>query len=256
MSSKGKITFPGRRSDEKVYLFFRRHPLSFFGFSLIGLVMVVLPIVVLYFVIDGGVLVLDGEFDTKIMIALMSSYLLFVLGMMVVAWMNFYLDVYIVTDKRLIDIHQVGLFSRSLSGVDLVDVEDVKADVNGILATYFNFGNVYVQTAGELQNVEFTDVPEPYKLARKVMDYHEQAVREQRAKAIKKATDEEKQKETQSLSKSFEEKEPNNIGEEMDTNIKPKSTEIEEVRESEDISGKKKDFTSNRELKEGEEVDL
>jgi uncharacterized membrane protein YdbT with pleckstrin-like domain len=211
---------------------------------------------VLYFVIDGGVLVLDGEFDTKIMIALMSSYLLFVLGMMVVAWMNFYLDVYIVTDKRLIDIHQVGLFSRSLSGVDLVDVEDVKADVNGILATYFNFGNVYVQTAGELQNVEFTDVPEPYKLARKVMDYHEQAVREQRAKAIKKATDEEKQKEIQSLSKSFEGEEPNNIGEEMNTNIKSKSTEIEEVRESEDISGKKKDFTNNRELKEGEEVDL
>jgi len=179
-----KIFFPGQERGEKINLFFRRHPLSFFNFIFIGAAMIILPIVVFFIFITNGFLILEGELDLKIVIALGSAYLLFILGMMLIAWMNYYLDVYIVTDRRLIDIHQESLFSRSISAVDLVDVEDVNVKVQGFLPTYFNFGNVFIQTAGEIQNVNFNQVPQPYLLGRKIMDYHEEAVREERKEAI------------------------------------------------------------------------
>jgi len=270
-----RIKFPGRRVGEKVNLFFRRHPLSFFGFGVIGFVMTILPLAVFIILVNNGFLILEGSLEPKIAVGLISVYLLFILGLMIVAWMNFYLDVYIVTDKRLVDIHQEGLFNRNLSAVDLVDVEDVKADVKGFLATYFNFGTVNVQTAGELQNIQFTDVPEPYKLARKVMDYHEQAVREQRKEAIKKVTREEK-----SIKKEVEQPKTETISQgtkmdlgEVDIDKPPQSTKLEEIGDS--ISEKNKGIkdkekekgseeaeedsdsrVSNKELKKGGEIDL
>ncbi len=261
-----RIQFPGRQTGEKVNLFFRRHPLSFFGFSLIGFIMVALPLVVFVVMINSGFLLLDGPLDYKVAVAIISAYLLFVMGMMIVAWMNFYLDVYIVTDKRLIDIHQAGLFSRNLSAVDLVDVEDVKADVKGLLATYFNFGTVDIQTAGELQNVQFTDVPEPYRLARKVMDYHEEAVREQREEAIKKVAQEEKEAEevggevSPAPKKSDSQLEANVDSGEVKIEKEPDSTKIEEIdsdvgpKQGQDEQEDRQ--VNNKELKEGGEIDL
>jgi hypothetical protein len=182
-----QIKFPGQETGEKVNLFFRRHPFSFLGFGFLGSAMIIFPIIILLTLLDSGILQFDDPLEPKIAVAIISGYILFVLGMMIVAWMNYYLDVYIVTDRRLIDIHQEGLFSRSLSAVDLVDVEDVNAEVKGLLPTYFDYGNVDIQTAGEIQNVNFYQVPKPYLLARRVMDYHEQAVREEKEEILEQA---------------------------------------------------------------------
>jgi membrane protein YdbS with pleckstrin-like domain len=238
-----KIRFPGLEEEEKITLFFRRHPLSFFNFGLIGSVMVILPAIIILMVFNAGLFALEGPLETKIVLALASAYLLFVLGLMLVGWMNFYLDVYIVTNRRLIDISQEGLFSRNLSAVDLADIEDVKADVKGFLPTYFNFGNVDVQTAGELQNVKFIDVPEPYKLARKIMDEKEKLMERQSAQAVKKVAE----KETEAEKATRSSKEYQAIQRE-------KEGQPEETKETSDnSSGEKKQKDRSEETNEDEE---
>ena len=61
----------------------------------------------------------------------------------------YYLDVWVVTTERMIDIEQFGLFSRSISELELFQVQDVTTDVHGVFPTFFNYGDVSVKTASE-----------------------------------------------------------------------------------------------------------
>jgi len=109
-----RIKFPGRRVGEKVNLFFRRHPLSFFGFGVIGFVMTILPLAVFIILVNNGFLILEGSLEPKIAVGLISVYLLFILGLMIVAWMNFYLDVYIVILSTFKQLENFKIFNLQM----------------------------------------------------------------------------------------------------------------------------------------------
>jgi uncharacterized membrane protein YdbT with pleckstrin-like domain len=76
----------------------------------------------------------------------------------------------IVTDQNLIQILQNGLFARKVSRLSLSNVEDVSADVQGILQTIFNYGTLTVETAGEMRNFVFPYCPNPNKYADQILD--------------------------------------------------------------------------------------
>lgn len=212
-------TFPGRKKGEKIFLFLHRHPLSFLRFFGIAVAMIIIPLFVVFLLYVAG-LNIDttssflGSFEPfaedppertlELFIVFISSYFLFVWAVFLVGWIDYYLDVSIITNRRLIDINQDRLFARSISECDLVDVEDAKAKVHGVLSTFFHFGDVFVQTAGAQENFELSHVPNPYQIARKIVDLHEQAVAEEEkreAREIGKTIAEKNQKNVNSVKK-------------------------------------------------------
>ena len=81
-----------------------------------------------------------------------AAWLLIVWMMLFTVWTNYYLDIWIVTDKRIINIDQIHLFRRDVSTLRVERVQDIKVEVHGLFATIFNFGNLQVQTAGPEAN--------------------------------------------------------------------------------------------------------
>lgn len=77
-----------------------------------------------------------------------SIWLLAVWMMLFTVWTNYYLDIWIVTDKRIINIDQIHLFKRDTSTLRIERIQDMKIEKHGFFATLFNFGNLQVQTAG------------------------------------------------------------------------------------------------------------
>lgn len=171
-----KNAFPGQEEKEEVFVFVRRHPLSFLPFILLtALMFVVIPIILIVIFklfpdfISGG--------NLKIIIAAVSVYLLFLITFFLVGWLDFYYDIHIVTNKRIVDIDQNGLFSRSVHELTLENVEDVSARINGILATFFQYGDVEIQTAGSRPNFIFDKIPNPRKVAEFIIDLNGQVQR-------------------------------------------------------------------------------
>lgn len=80
------------------------------------------------------------------------------------AFVNYFLDMWIVTNDRIVDIHQQGLFSRIVAELDLFRVQDVTSECHGLFATMFDYGKVFIQTAGEKERFVFYNVPEPHKI--------------------------------------------------------------------------------------------
>jgi len=95
---------------------------------------------------------------------LVASWLLVV---WIVAWnlfTDYYLDVLVITDKRILDIKQYGFFRRKSSSFRIDRIQNITVEVKGIIQTFFNFGTIRIETAGE--EVEFVAkyITDPYAI--------------------------------------------------------------------------------------------
>jgi len=92
------------------------------------------------------------------------------------AWLDYYLDIWIVTNKRIVDIEQHGLFKREVSEFSISKVQDITINIRGVFQTLFKYGNVQIQTASESKNFTFHQVPNPYKAKDIILKYHDEFI--------------------------------------------------------------------------------
>jgi len=94
---------------------------------------------------------------------------LFVLaGSSLILWMHFFsvwsdhwLDAWIITNKRIIDIEQKGFFQREVSSIPLSRIQDMTVTTEGIIAMWLHFGDVRIQTASITRDLIMRQVPFP-----------------------------------------------------------------------------------------------
>ena len=84
----------------------------------------------------------------------------------------------VVTDKSVVQILQKALFNRKISRLSMSNVEDVNVTQQGILQTYFNYGTLVIQTAGEVDNFVFAYCPDPDNYANRILEARQQFVRQ------------------------------------------------------------------------------
>jgi len=100
-----------------------------------------------------------------------------------VDWWN---DIYIVTDNRIIDIERIPLLRDDRREAFLEQIQNVSLTVPNPLWRFFNLGNVHIETAGKAENFTFDAVPDPAAVQREIMD-RLQAARTGRKKAEQEA---------------------------------------------------------------------
>src|SRR5262245_19377663 len=69
-------------------------------------------------------------------------------------FMHSCLDIWVVTNKRIIDVEQHDFFRREVTSLYLDRIEDVTIDVTGFFHTLFGFGLITVQSAGAKDRLE------------------------------------------------------------------------------------------------------
>jgi uncharacterized membrane protein YdbT with pleckstrin-like domain len=166
---------PGQQPDEENIFFLRRH-----WFVLIPVMLGFVVILVLPFLIYGFVNVRNPA-----VFAERSAVTLYVLGasmFFLYAWLflyqnfiDWYLDMWIVTNYRIVNIEQHGLFGRTMSELMLYNVQDVTSDIKGFIHTIFDYGVIHIQTAGETKRFEFEDIEHPTHVAKRVMELANEA---------------------------------------------------------------------------------
>ena len=81
---------------------------------------------------------------------LFYSILALILVLFAYQFHNYYLSLQIVTNKRLIDVDQRGIFSREVNELPIEKIEDVTHKQTGLLQSLFNYGTISVQSAAEI----------------------------------------------------------------------------------------------------------
>jgi len=130
------------QADEKILAVVRKH-----WFILITRLLNVVLIGTLPFILVAIIGSFISAPAAEVMF-LTSAWLLIVWMSLFTVWTNHYLDIWIVTDKRIVNIDQIRLFKRNVSTLRIERVQDIKVETYGFFATLFGFGNLQVQTAG------------------------------------------------------------------------------------------------------------
>jgi len=110
------------------------------------------------------------ESHGSIFLFIYSLWLLLLWMAFFLVWTNYYLDVWVITDRQMIDIEQKGLFHREISTFRLDRIQDVTVQVHGILGTFFKFGNIIVQTASEHKAFTIRDAHFPEDVKRTILE--------------------------------------------------------------------------------------
>lgn len=164
---------PNQREDERLVLFLRSHwiiPMKILALCL-ALFLVPALLTILFFDILPAVLAHPSI--GPVIIILVSMYILALALFTFQQFVTYYLDMWIVTTERIISIEQERLFHRTTSETHLAVIQDATAEIHGFLHTMLNYGDVYIQTAGEKERFSFHNIPHPEKVKQMILQLAE-----------------------------------------------------------------------------------
>lgn len=172
--SKSSNTFEGEKSYENVLVLLRRH-ISVLMIAISGFIIwAALPFVLYIFVKDY---LLQLRLSDMFWLIAGIFYMFWWLSLSYRITM-YLLDVWVVTDHRIIDNQQFGFFNRVFSEMGLGKIQDVSVRVEGLLPTTLDFGDLEVQTAAAEAKFKFEQIPEPQKTKDLIMQAHNKFVHE------------------------------------------------------------------------------
>jgi uncharacterized membrane protein YdbT with pleckstrin-like domain len=104
---------------------------------------------------------LMGILGTAVFWGSLSVYWMLFLTFILLSWVNDELDLFIITDQRIIGIEQISSLSRRVSECGLDRVQEVNAEVAGIFQTVLGYGHVHIHTASEHSDMIVSFAPDP-----------------------------------------------------------------------------------------------
>ncbi len=105
-------------------------------------------------------LVSNLTLNTPLLNLLFFTYYLFLALAILVSWMDYSLDFMLVTDQRIMVVEQKGFFRRQVTTIPKDRIQDITVRKEGVLQSFFDFGEIQLQTAGE-ENFLMKDVFRP-----------------------------------------------------------------------------------------------
>lgn len=169
LNTSNQCHFPNQHQDEEVLRVIHRHWFNILSHFFIILVFSFLLVAsFLAFPILFPEMFNDGS--ARLFLFAENTFFIFTWLFGFLIWIDYYFDVWIITNERIINIEQKGLFVRHISELNFQNVQDVTSAVNGLLPTILNYGDVSVQTAGAENRFLFRQISDPYQIKDIVMN--------------------------------------------------------------------------------------
>jgi uncharacterized membrane protein YdbT with pleckstrin-like domain len=156
--------------DNEDIVFVVRQDISFLIFKILQLVIFVIALLIARIILLGYLNSFWIAGYDMIFFGLNAAMILY----FTLVFHNYYLSIQIVTNLRVIDIEQNGLFSRKANQLAVNNIENVTYRQEGLLASVLNFGDVIIETAGKQDPISqaggfvFDQVPRPSEITEKL----------------------------------------------------------------------------------------
>lgn len=160
----GHRYFADQMDDEEVLFVFRKHPIVMRkGLIISMLILLAGPLYTLALTYIHpndypSVQFLFGSLAASLAVGLLVFFPF---------WIGWFYSVFIVTDQRLIQITQKGLFHRSVVDIGLPQIQMVNYEIAGLQETLLGFGTIMMQTY--LGDLVIHDVHHPAKIQKKLL---------------------------------------------------------------------------------------
>lgn len=161
--------FESQGPDEILILLLRAHPFTQIHWIINAILLtLLLLLLVLYIFIAPYISVQQLVFLLIAGIIFLFSYV----------WFNFlswFFNVGIITNEKIIDMDYHGIIYKEITATHINRIEDITVKSGGYFESFFDYGDIFIQTAGKEANIEFNNVPkssEVVKIINDLIDKH------------------------------------------------------------------------------------
>lgn len=147
------IQFESQMPDEQVVLVLRKHPFTQISWIFTAVVLFFLPFI-------GNLFISSYLTPSQLIFANFFWYsgVFSYVFLNLISWI---FNVGIITTRRIVDVDFSNVLYKEITVTVLSKIEDSTEKSAGFIGSLFNFGDVFIQTAGSTENIEFLDVPKP-----------------------------------------------------------------------------------------------
>lgn len=162
------LKFVNQESDEIILLFLRRHFVTNVPWILATLLLSLIPLLFLAISLIPNFTFM--AIPPNLIIVLTGFYYLIVLSYAFDKFVSWFYNIGIVTQKRIIDIDSTNILSHNTAAANFNEIVDVKFTQRGFLQSFFNYGDIHLQTEAIHANFEFDAAPQPTKVSDIISD--------------------------------------------------------------------------------------
>jgi hypothetical protein len=158
--SQERLPFP-IQPGERVIQLCRRHWIYIWPSIALQALFGVVPLVVAAFALSA--IGLHGIASTIVWAAL-GVHFAYRGVRALLTWYRYHNDIWVITSQRIIDSYKRQPFSLRIATADLVNVQDMSVERDGLLRTMLDYGDIVCQTAAEMQDFRLAGIPKPMEV--------------------------------------------------------------------------------------------
>lgn len=165
VANPSETRFSNQEDKEQIILLLRKHQITNMPWIIAAVLALLAPVA--FFPLLSF---LNPFSDMPVSYHLVFSLFWYILtfSLVLVNFMHWYFNVYILTDERVVDVDFYNLVHQEIASARISKIQDVTYKVNGVIRSLFNYGDVFIQTAGTEENFCFEAVPQPQMVAKKI----------------------------------------------------------------------------------------
>lgn len=155
------VSFQTQKKEESIILFLRSHFITNLSWIIFTAILVCLPLIVTLFLPLFKMDFLSSPAAARFATIYVLFYYLMVFSYAFISFLHWFYNVFIVTTERIVDIDYSDIVVHNMSQTKLNHIEDVTYTQSGFIPSFFNYGNLFVQTAGTEGNFEAFSILKP-----------------------------------------------------------------------------------------------
>lgn len=162
------VSFANQEPDEKILLFLRRHVITNVPWIISTLFFFTLP--PLFFLTAPLANINTSIVPSGILFSITSFYYLVIVGYAFSNFVSWFYNIGIVTQKRIMDLDSTNILSHNSATANFNEIVDVKFTQRGFFQSFFNYGDLHIQTEAIHANFEFLAAPNPTEVSDIISD--------------------------------------------------------------------------------------
>lgn len=168
-----------QQPDEHIIVSVRKHWFVFLTATLGTILAALAPIILATAVIAA--LPTGMQAGTSLMVFFSALWVALCAIALADMWTHYYLDIWIVTNKRIMYIEQVRLFSREVTTLRIERIQDATVTFKNFIETMLNFGTLRIQSAGAVtDDLEIRGIPAPDHVKQLVLNEVDRETKERK----------------------------------------------------------------------------
>ena len=155
------VRFQTQKPNETIILFLRSHFVTNISWIIFTVILLTLPIIITLLLPLFRIDFLSSQTLARFTTIYVLFYYLLIFSYAFISFLHWFYNVFIVSSERVVDIDYSDIVIHNIAITNLSHIEDVNYTQSGFVPTLFNYGNVFVQTAGNERNFEALSIPKP-----------------------------------------------------------------------------------------------